>query len=431
MLNKRVIYFVVFISLVMAFALASYFLRQPVREELLPASIGRILGASPERILIKFKDGIAVERKNKVMSDYGFKEKSDLKQIGVKMMTLPLGHNPQLIVESLIKNEADAIEFAEPDYIVEPSLLPNDPWFANWQKDKQQMNAPGAWDKTSGLPEIILAVADTGVNCSHEDLAGKCVEGWNFYQNNSDTADVHGHGTAVAGVAAAVGNNSLGVAGMTWQTKIMPLRVSAASGTATYSAIASAIIYAADHGAKVVNNSYQTGGSSTVQRAARYLEGKGGLLVVSEGNYGSDTGYANDPNIISVSAVDSYDVRYSWSSFGRDVDIAAPGCTGATTLMNGGYGSFCGTSNAAPEIAGVLMLIWSANMSLAPNEVRDILFRSAYDLGTGGWDQYYGWGRVNAGAAIDTAIQYSQGAIMNSTPTPTPERVRRTPRPKI
>jgi subtilisin family serine protease len=261
---------------------------------------------------------------------------------------------------------------------------------------------------------MILAIADTGVNCTHEDLSSGCMAGWNFYDNNNDTTDVYGHGTAVAGVAAALGNNNIGVAGNAWQSKIMPLRVSAPDGTATYSAIASAITYAADGGAKVVNVSYQVGGSSTVQSAAKYLKGKGGLLVVSEGNYASDTGNTNSPDIISVSAVDASDVLYSWSSFGSDVDVSAPGCTGATTKADGGYGSFCGTSNSAPEVSGLLMLIWSVNPALTPDQVQNVLFNSTKDLGSVGWDKYYGWGRIDAEVAISMAVS-------NINPNPNPE----------
>lgn len=408
-------------------------------KELLPASIGRVLDVSSDHILVKFKPDVTNEKRVDIMSRHGLKEKSEIKQLGIKLVSVS-GQNPKQVVNALEMSDGASIEFAEPDYVVEPGLVPNDPWFANWQKDKQQINSPGAWDVTTGSGSLILAIVDTGVNCGHEDLTGQCVSGWNFYNNNSDSSDVHGHGTAVAGVAAGVGNNNMGIAGNVWQSKIMPLRVSASDGTATYSAIASAIAYAADNGARVVNNSYQTGGSSTVRSAAGYLKGKGGLLVVSEGNYGSNTGYSNSSDIISVSAVDASDLVYSWSSFGADVDVSAPGCTGATTQNSGGYGSFCGTSNSAPEISGVLMLIWSINSSLTPDQAQDILFHSSVDLGDPGWDQYYGWGRVEAKQAVEMAIQGgvtpspSISPFPSSTPSPSstlpPGKARNSPKRK-
>ena len=384
-------------------------------KEFLPASIGRVLEISSGNVLVKFKPTTSLQKRNDALFRYGLKEKKEIKQLGVKLFEIPAGQNTWAFGESLYRNEKNIIEFAEPDFVVEPSLIPNDPWFVNWQKDKQQINSPGAWDMTTGSASLILAIVDTGVNCSHEDLTGECVAGWNFYDNNSDTSDVYGHGTAVAGVAAGMGNNGLGVAGNIWHSKIMPLRVSAIDGTATYSAIANAIVYAADNGAKVVNNSYQTGGSSTVRSAAGYLKSKGGLLVVSEGNYGANTGYSNSSDLISVSAVDSGDVIYSWSSFGADVDVSAPGCTGATTYNTGGYGSFCGTSNSAPEVSGILMLMWSVNPLLTPDQIQDILFRSAKDLGVIGWDPYYGWGRIDAQSAVNMIVQ---GDMISSTPSP-------------
>jgi thermitase len=375
-----------------------------------PKSLGRVVGEAQDHVLVKFKPQADDVARTQALGKNGMGKKVAVQQIDLQLATLPKGMTPDKAV-GLLKDDA-TVEYVEPDLIVEPSLVPNDPWYANWQNDKRQMNAPAAWDATTGASGQVLAVADTGVDCGHEDLAGDCVPGWNFYDNDADASDVAGHGTEVAGVAAAVGNNGVGVAGMTWSSKIMPLRVSAPDGTAAISAIASAITYAADHGAKVVNNSYQTGGSAAIRSAASYLKGKGGLLVVSEGNYGTNTGYDNSPDVISVGAVDPNDALYSWSSFGNDVDVTAPGCTGATTVNHGGYGSFCGTSNAAPETAGALMLVFAANPSLTPDQAQQALFSSAKDLGAAGWDASYGWGRVDAAGAI--------AAAMHPTPPPPP-----------
>jgi subtilisin family serine protease len=390
----------------------------PVEKELLPASVGRVLDPLPEHILLKFKSDASSTRRSQIFTKHNLKEKSEIKNIGVKIVSIPSGSKPKDIAEALNKNESDALEFAEPDFVVEPSLVPNDPWYLNWQKDKEQMNLPSAWESASFSSGITLAVIDTGVNCEHEDLKGQCLVGWNFYDNNSDTRDFHGHGTSVAGVASALGNNGIGVAGATWQSKIMPLKVTSPEGTASYSDIASAVTYAGQFGAKVVNASFQVGGSSTIGEAAKYLKEKGGLLVISEGNYGADTGYANNPDIISVSAVDSNNAIYSWSSFGSDVDLASPGCTGATTLKDGGYGSFCGTSNSAPEVAGVLMLVWSVNPNLSSEQVENIIFSSAKDTGDSGWDKYFGWGTVDGGRALSLALETE--TVSNPAPSPTP-----------
>ncbi|HTK05156.1 MAG TPA: S8 family serine peptidase [Candidatus Eisenbacteria bacterium] len=378
---------------------------------------GRVVGEAKEHVLVKFKPQANLSRRDEVLAGLGMQKLSTIDGLDVQLVSVPPGQTPEQAVGRL-RNEVD-VQFAEPDEVFEPSLVPNDPWYANWQNDKRQINAPAAWDVTTGSAAQIIAIADTGVDCAHEDLAANCVAGWNFYDNNGDTQDVYGHGTSVAGVAAAVGNNGVGMAGNVWAAKIMPLRVSAPDGTASTSTIATAVTYAADHGAKVVNNSYQTGGSATVRSAAQYLKGKGGLLVVSEGNYGTSTGYTNSPDIISVSGVDANDALYSWSSFGNDVDVAAPGCTGAATKNQGGYGSFCGTSNAAPETSGLLMLVWAANPGLTPDQVQQVLFDSAKALGPSGWDDHYGWGRIDAAAAVALATQ-SGGTTTPPPPPPPP-----------
>ena len=366
-----------------------------------PESIGRVVGYSG--ILIKFKPELPEAAKQKVRTHYGLKPREILSIGGdnIELLDIPHFYTHPEVVNLLRLREHPAVEWIEENSILEPALTPNDPWFANWQYDKKvQMHNPQAWDITTGTSNLTLAIADTGVDCSHEDLAANCIAGWNFYDNNSNTEDVYGHGTAVAGIAAAVGNNGIGVAGHVWPCKIMPLRVSGTDGYATYSAIASAVTYAADHGARVVNNSYQTSGSATVRSAGHYLMSKGGLLTVSEGNYGNDAGYSASADLISVSAVDHSDVLYSWSSYGNDVDVAAPGCTGATTVRGNVYASACGTSASAPQTAGVLALILSVNPNLSADQAQNILFNSAIDLGDPGWDKYYGWGRVDAYQAV-------------------------------
>ena len=372
-------------------------------------------GVQEHYIMVKFKPSTSSEKRKEVLKKHKLSERSEITQLKVKLLTISDEDTPEEARDRLEAEEKNFIEFAEVDEILAPSLVPNDPWFPNWQKDKQIINAPGAWDTTTGNANLVSAVADTGVDCSHEDLTINCVSGWNFYDNNSNTNDVFGHGTKVAGIIGALGNNSIGIAGAVWQSKIMPIRVSDANGLSTLSAIANAITYAADHGAKTVNASYAAGGSKTVQSAGNYMRSRGGLVTISAGNSGKTTGNSASPDLIVVSATDSSDTLYSWSSFGNDVDISAPGCTGAATINGGGYTSFCGTSNSAPEAAGVLMLIWSANPALSPDQAQNALFSSAKDLGPAGWDEYYGWGRINAYSAL---IQAQNTASVPLPPPP-------------
>ncbi|MFQ5496091.1 MAG: S8 family serine peptidase, partial [Phycisphaerae bacterium] len=238
----------------------------------------------------------------------------------------------------------------------------------------------------------------------HPDLASKLVPGWNFYDNSADTSDVAGHGTLVAGAAAAIGNNGVGVAGPAFANPIMPIRVTNTDGWALQSAIVSGLMWAADHGAKVANLSF--GGvhsSSAVTTAAQYFASKGGLVTASAGNFGNDDGSPDNLYMVSVSATASNDAIATWSSFGSYVDVAAPGSSVWTTANGGAYTPASGTSFSAPVTAGVLALIFAANPSLTPAEAEEILEESADDLGAQGYDILYGWGRVNAGTAVMVA----------------------------
>src|SRR5262249_34365271 len=144
---------------------------------------------------------------------------------------------------------------------------------------------PTAWCTGTGSSNVIIAICDTGCDPNHPDLVSKYVPGWNFYDSNPNTSDVYGHGTAVAGTPAAASKKGAGGGSVAWGCMIMPLRVSAPDGSATYSAIASAITYAADHGARVANVSYLVSDSSTIGSAGQYLQSKGGVLAVAAGNY--------------------------------------------------------------------------------------------------------------------------------------------------
>jgi subtilisin family serine protease len=173
-------------------------------------------------------------------------------------------------------------------------MIPDDPWnLDEWAL--LEIAAPSPWAITSGSSAITIAIIDTGVDASHEDLALKLIPGRNIYDNNSDTSDVFGHGAKVAGASAASSNNAMGVASVAWGCRVMAVRVSAADGTASYSNIASGLAWAADHGAHVANISYIVSGSSTVTSAARYFQSKGGVVTVSAGNNGAFDSLADNP----------------------------------------------------------------------------------------------------------------------------------------
>ncbi len=311
-----------------------------------------------------------------------------------------------------INSETGAV-IAHVDVINPPMLTPTDPYYsAQWHSKPAITNAEIAWDSANGSG-VTVADIDTGVDCTHPDLTASCLAGRNFYNNSTDTTDVYGHGTTTTGVMNAIGNNALGVIGFAWQSKVLPLRVSDASGYATDSAIASAIIYAADQGVRVANVSYQVCGSAAIQNAGHYARSKGMLVTVSEGNYSNNSGFAATPDLICVSATYAEtltnDSLASFSSWGNDVDVAAPGQGIWTVIRGGGFSSASGTSYSAPATAGVLALVYSANPSQFTADSNGASLAESYlingvdEKGISGWDIYYGWGRINACKSVALA----------------------------
>jgi thermitase len=355
------------------------------------------------RALVKFRSGILPEHARQIIAALGARDADEIPTIGVHILTLPYQAGEASFVQAL---EARAeVEFAELDQILSvQQLIPNDPlYFSDWSWSLSRVGAPDAWSTTTGNPNVIIAILDTGVDGTHEDLISQMTPGWNIYDNNSDTHDVHGHGTAVAGIAAASSNNGVGIASVCWNCRIMPVRISDDYGLATYSDIASGLVWAADHGARVANISYNATDSSTVSRSASYFQKKGGVVTVASGNSGTYDNTQDNPCVLTVGATDSTDTLYSWSNTGSNLDLVAPGFV-YSTMVGGGYTVGQGTSMAAPLVAGAAALIFSVNPNTTPSQVQDILKQSADDLGTTGWDPVYGYGRLNIAQAVNMAL---------------------------
>lgn len=353
------------------------------------------------RVLVKAKGGVDDKGLDKELAAHGGRRIGRLKQIGVDIVELPAQANEAAVAKALSKNPR--IKFAELDVVVAPRATTNDPNLSSeWHLPR--IGAPVAWDTARGAG-VIIAILDTGVNAAHPDLASQIVPGWNVYDNTADTADVYGHGTPVAGTAAGVGNNAIGVAGVAWAARIMPVRIARPDGLASLSAMASGIVWAADHGARVANISYEGAGSSTVATAAEYMRSKGGVVVIAAGNTAAQTSYPASASYTVVSATDTADNLTSWSSYGASVDIAAPGTGIVTTALGGGYASESGTSFSAPIVSGVYALMLSANPRLGAADLDRALFGTALDRGVAGFDMQYGYGRVDAGRAVIAALQ--------------------------
>ena len=355
----------------------------------------------PGRVLVKFRENILPDHARNKIAALGARDADELPGIGVHILDLPEQADEAGFVGAMAQRTE--VEFAELDRIVLPDeVTPDDPWYVDeWHL--KTIGAPTAWSATTGGAGIIVAILDGGVDGSHPDLAPNMVAGWNTYNNTSDTSDPGGHGTKVAGSAVAASNNGIGVAGVAWGCKIMPVRIADATGATTYSVMAAGLNWAANHGARVANISYTASDSSTVASAAKYFQSKGGVVAMSSGNLSTFDAAADNPYILTVGATDNYDVLASFSSTGNNVDLTAPGVLIRTTARGGGYQSVAGTSFSSPVVAGVAALVLSANPNLTASQVQDILKQSADDLGTAGWDPSYGWGRVNAARAVAMA----------------------------
>ena len=371
--------------------------------------------AMPGRVIVKFREDATATDVEQFIGVHGNSQSRRLSVPRLRVMDI----SPELDAGAYAKllSQMPGVEFAEPDYIVYPAeMTPNDPLFGSeWHLSK--INAPTAWEMTTGSDQIIIAVCDTGVDATQPDLVAKLVPGWNVVDNNTDTSPVHPHGTWVAGTAAAASDNGIGVASPAMNCRLMPLRISTATnGAAAMSDIVEAITWAADHGARVINLSYSGFGSSALADAARYARSKNSVFVMAAGNDAAYVPINEDPNIISVSGTTSSDALAPFTTTGPFVDLAAPGSGILTTGMQGTYLGVSGTSFSAPLVASAAALLLSVNPALTPTQVEALLKVSADDLGAAGYDTGYGFGRLNLGRAVELAEASLHGAPDVSAP---------------
>lgn len=361
-----------------------------------------------------------------------------------------------LLAIKMLGNDA-AVQYAEPNFLRQANLVPDDESF-NRQWHYSFINVPAAWDVTLGDPSVVVAVIDTGVLVNHPDLMGNMSSGYDFISVTSISNDGNGidpdpddpgdscgagdssfHGTHVQGTIGAATNNEIGVAGIAPGATMMPLRALGCGGGTTYDII-QAVLYAAglpndsgiivDQPADIINLSL--GGSGYSQFAQDgYLAARtaGAIVVAAAGNSATNTPQypASYDGVISVSSVGSDGILASYSNFGLSTDITAPGGATFADVNNDGFPDLvystdgqddagmpveftyeykAGTSMAAPHVAGVLALMKSVNSALTPADIDAMLVRGeiVVDIGEAGWDQFYGWGLIDARIAVDAAI---------------------------
>jgi hypothetical protein len=356
----------------------------------------------PGQILVKFRTQTPPQDQVQALGALNLPVLEVLPDLLVQRVAVPEGQE-QVVIQAL--SEDPRVEYAELDYIVHATITPNDTYFdQQWALSK--IRAPAAWDQETGTSDPIIAIVDTGVDLSHPDLNAKIVPGWDFVNDDGSAQDDHGHGTHVAGIAAAETNNGQGVAGVSWGARLMPIKVLDENGDGYWSDVARGVRYACSHGAQIINLSL--GGdnpSSTLEDALEQAYQDGCLIVAAAGNSGRKViDYpARYPEAMAVTATDQYDELATFSDHGPQAEVAAPGVDIYSTLWPRTYGWKAGTSMSTPYVAGLAALIWSACPLLDNTEVRGVLRSTAKDLGTAGWDEYYGYGRIDARKAVAAA----------------------------
>jgi thermitase len=395
-------------------------------------------------IIVKFKDGIPQDVFRSLLLAEDVTILDELDNLGLVLLSVPKGRELEK-VEDLRCHPL--VEYAEPNYAVriadafavEPchrlralDVEPNDPYFPS-QWNLPAIEAPAAWDITTGSDTVVVAFVDSGIDLTHPELKDKIwtnpdeiagngfdddgngkvddVHGWDFVNWHGEPQDDYGHGTFVASIALAETNNGLGMAGVSWGAEIMPIKVYDEWGVSYHWHTAGGIEYAVDKGAKIINLSWTLMPGidpQPVQTAINYAHSKGALVVAAAGDSfdGSYKYPAALDHVVSVAATNPDDEHPEFSTHNDKVDVVAPGTDILGVYLGGGYARLTSTHAATPNVSGLAALIWSVNPTLTPDEVEDIIESTAVDLGEPGRDEYFGYGRIDASAAVMATTHY-------------------------
>jgi thermitase len=396
----------------------------------------------PGQILVKFKPSVGELSAQRALAAQSLAVAGAIPSLGVLKVSVKPGQ--ELAEITALRSDSNVL-YAEPDYIAHAvDITPNDVYYDS-QWALPQIGAPAGWDFTTGDSSVTIAIVDSGIDLNHPDFAcpGKLTTArWNFVGNNDNPDDDYGHGTHVAGIAAACSNNHTGVAGVAWGARLMPVKVLNSNGSGDYATLAAGIAYAVDHGAKIINLSL--GGpnnSATLANAVEYAYSHNRLVVAAAGNTGGEVLYpAAYPQVLGVAATNSFDELDGASASGPQL-VDAPGADVYSTYPANVYDPFypwcyghfycslSGTSMATPHVSGLAALLWSFDHGLTADRVRAIIQATADDLGDPGRDDTFGYGRINAARALESIslrISPAQAFFLaddNSGPLPPSNRI--------
>lgn len=346
-------------------------------------------------VLVKFKYGSSVAVENSYRT-LGARPLEKVRALDVIRIKLPEGMSVAAAVNYY--RSQPFVEFAEPNQYVHAFLIPNDPSFGS-QWGMTKIEAPAAWDLNQGSSSVVVAIVDTGIDFNHPDLNTKLIGGWDYVNNDSVADDDNGHGTHCAGISAASTNNGIGVAGVGFNCRLMPVKVLNSAGSGTLTAVANGITFAADNGADVVSMSLgASSGSATLEAAVNYAWNSGCVVVAAAGNNGSTApSYpAFYTNCIAVASTTSTDARSSFSNYGSSwVDVAAPGSSIYSTYDGATYATLSGTSMATPHVAGEAALLFSHLGPTTNTVVRQRIEQNCDNVET-----FVAFGRINVFKAL-------------------------------
>ena len=406
------------------------------------------------RLLVHFRPEATAAQRESAIASIGATvdrviDRIEVTRVAIRISTDPLGDEAGLTALRLARDPA--VLSVEPDSTGSVQFTPNDPSyltdpsFGLGQWGLRKAHVDQAWDVARGAASIIVAAIDTGIDRGHPDLVGVALPGATFLTAPDPTCpagstiDDNGHGTHVAGVIAANGNNGIGIAGVSFGVKILPIKALDCQGAGLMSDVASGVIWATDHGARVINISLgSSAAQTTLQDAIRYAIAHNVLVVAAAGNCGVPSSRCptlNEPQypgaypeVLAAGATDENDGHASFSNVGGYVRVSAPGVriysttpTYPTTLSRSNpgttsYASFSGTSQASPFVAGIAALILSNEPGLSVAQLIDRLRSTADDLGSTGADALFGAGRVNALRAVTATVRY--GAFYDASAVP-------------
>ena len=331
-----------------------------------------------------------------------------------------------LVAEIKLLPEVENVEF---NYKMEAFLVPNDNYYLDqWalnntgqavSQNGNNVGTPGsdvdaerAWNITTGNPNVVIAILDTGIDLDHPDLASELVSGYDFVDNDTNANDGNMHGTACGSIAAGTTNNGIGVAGVCWDCSLMPVKVLSDQGFGDFDDIINGVIWASDNGANIISMSLGGGGyNSSFDNAVSYAHENGTMVIAASGNDNGSISYpAAYEDCVSVGAMSPCNERKSpsscdgenfWgSNYGNGLDFVAPGVRIHSATIGGYTTTFNGTSSACPHAAGVAGLIYSMAPELSPDDVRSAMHATSVDIGSPGYDTQTGWGKVNAFNAV-------------------------------